>query len=136
MQHKRPHQTRLIVVESSDGTPADFNGTMIPALEGCREAASRAPASGEAAARFCFSCPSVAMLASAAAEPFATGQATSVDLAPAAGDSGASASGPASSDAFASDYAMSLLAKITHASADQALSLIQLMLTPGGAGRG
>ena len=43
------------------------------------------------------------------------------------GTSGAVASGN-----FSSDYAMSLLAKVTHASADQALTLIQSMLPPTG----
>ena len=70
----------------------------------------------------------ISILASQASEPFATGQATSIEASqPAAGGNGAPA---APSPAFASDYAMSLLAKITHASADQALALIQGMLAP------
>jgi hypothetical protein len=68
------------------------------------------------------------MLASQAAQPFATGQATSVDVTqPSDGESGAQGTSPL---AFSGDYAMSLLAKVTHASADQALTLIQGMLDP------
>jgi hypothetical protein len=71
---------------------------------------------------------SISALASQAAQPFETGQATSVDATSAtAAGNGAT---PASSAAVAGDYAMSLLAKITHASADQALALIQGMLAP------
>ena len=54
---------------------------------------------------------SILALASQAAQPFASGPATVVDL-PASG-------------AASGDYAMALLAKITRASADQALTLIQ-----------
>jgi hypothetical protein len=65
-------------------------------------------------------------------------QATSVDATqPSHDPSGGSAAGHwagiASSEASSSDYAMSLLARMTHASADQALALIQGMLAPFGA---
>ena len=75
----------------------------------------------------------ISMLAASAAQPFASVQAVSVDASSGAtgdavGASGAAVGGP--SAAVSGDYAMSLLAKITHASADQALALIQGMLTP------
>jgi len=51
-----------------------------------------------------------------------------VDTAPAGGGSGVGTEGAATGGDFSADYAMSLLAKVTHASADQALTLIQSML--------
>jgi hypothetical protein len=74
---------------------------------------------------------SIGNLASVAAQPFAVSQANSIPQA--AVDSSVDStdsSGAVSSEAFSSDYAMSLLAKVTHAGADQALALIQGMLTP------
>jgi hypothetical protein len=73
---------------------------------------------------------SILALASQAAQPFASGSATVVDLPgtsyASAADSGSSGATPAAASGAASgDYAMSLLAKITRASADQALALIQ-----------
>jgi hypothetical protein len=69
---------------------------------------------------------SILELASQATQPFASGSATVVDLPgtsyASAADSGSSGATPA---AASGDYAMSLLAKITRASADQALALIQ-----------
>ena len=73
---------------------------------------------------------SVSMLASLAAQPYSSTRATSVDAAAPANDSGSDIGAPAASGNFSADYAMSLLAKITHASADQALTLIQSMLPP------
>ena len=75
---------------------------------------------------------SVSTLASAATQPFVMSQVASADTASVDESAGASdtASGASSSGEFSSDYAMSLLAKITHASADQALALIQAMQTP------
>ena len=74
---------------------------------------------------------SVSALASYAAVPFQVGQATSVGEVGGFGGSGAiGGSGATSSATFSTDYAMSLLAKITHASADQALALIQAMSVP------
>jgi hypothetical protein len=75
------------------------------------------------------------LLSSSAAQPFAAGSATSLDASQgptgdAVGASGAAIASP--SEAISTDYAMSLLAKITHASADQALTLIQGLLTPHG----
>jgi hypothetical protein len=75
------------------------------------------------------------LLSSSAAQPFAAGAATSVDAGAgptgdAVGASGAAIGRP--SEAFSTDYAMSLLAKITHAGADQALTLIQGLMTPRG----
>jgi len=74
---------------------------------------------------------SIGILASAAAQPYAVSQANSIPQASA--DSSVDSTdngGAASSEAFSTDYAMSLLAKVTHASADQALALIQGMLPP------
>ena len=77
------------------------------------------------------------MLASQAAQP-PVGQGASVDTSPASGSAAGPAahggSGAASSQALSADYAMSLLARITHASADQALALIQALSAPVGAG--
>lgn len=75
----------------------------------------------------------ISMLATSAAQPFAAGPAPSVDASSGAtgdsvGTSGAAVGRP--SAALAGDYAMSVLSKITHASADQALALIQGMLAP------
>jgi hypothetical protein len=77
---------------------------------------------------------SVGLLAFQVAQPFVVSQASSVDATRLSADSsGGSAAGEGagivSSEAFSGDYAMSLLAKITHASADQALALIQGLLT-------
>ena len=74
---------------------------------------------------------SILALASQAAHPFASGSATVVDLpgtsyASAADSAADGATMPAAASGAASgDYAMALLAKITRASADQALTLIQ-----------
>jgi hypothetical protein len=76
---------------------------------------------------------SVSGLASYAAQPFQVGQTVSAGQVGGSGESptAAGGSGAASGVAFAADYAMSLLAKITHASADQALALIKSMsVTP------
>jgi hypothetical protein len=67
-----------------------------------------------------------------AAQPLASGAAATVDVSPTDGGSGSGTSGVASSGNFSGDYAMSLLAKVTHASADQALTLIQSMLPATG----
>lgn len=75
---------------------------------------------------------SISMLTSMAAQPMASSPATSVDVGSAGGDSGVGTSGAVASGNFSSDYAMSLLAKVTHGSADQALTLIQSMLPPTG----
>jgi hypothetical protein len=69
----------------------------------------------------------ISLLASSAAEPFATTPVTAAGTTPGDTGGGAAASIPG---AFSADYAMSLLAKITHAGADQALTLIQAMLPP------
>jgi hypothetical protein len=74
---------------------------------------------------------SIGALALSAAQPFTASRAASVDASSEAGEAGApdnTASGAESPAAFTTDYAASLLAKITHASADQALTLIQGML--------
>jgi hypothetical protein len=65
---------------------------------------------------------SLGALASQAARPFAVGGAGSIN---AAGAAGGSAPGAVNGAAFAMDYSMAVLAKVTHASADQALTLIQ-----------
>jgi hypothetical protein len=75
---------------------------------------------------------SIASLATYASQPFQVGRATpSGDVAGAGDADGSAETGSSASGAtFSSDYAMSLLAKITHASADQALALIQGLSTP------
>jgi hypothetical protein len=70
---------------------------------------------------------SIILLAASAVRPFVAGQVTTVETTAAVTGAGA---GPSSSEAFSTDYAMSLLAKITHAGADQALTQIQGPLTP------
>jgi hypothetical protein len=75
---------------------------------------------------------SVGALAAQAVQPFGPTPAASVDT-PAPQAASTTASGGSAN--FSSDYAMSLLAKITHASADQALTLIQGMLTPSAPAR-
>ena len=74
---------------------------------------------------------SISLLASVAAQPFAVSQATSVDVAPVAGDGDGADDGVSAlaSKAISADFSMSILAKINHASADQALALIQGMAT-------
>lgn len=72
------------------------------------------------------------MLTSMAAQPLTSGAATTVDVSSPDGSSSTGTSGAVASGNFSSDYAMSLLAKVTHASADQALTLIQSMLPPTG----
>jgi hypothetical protein len=67
-----------------------------------------------------------------AAQPLTSSVATSVDVSPAGSGSAGGTNGAGSSGNFSSDYAMSLLAKVTHAGADQALTLIQSMLPPTG----
>lgn len=74
----------------------------------------------------------IGMLTSTAAQPMTSSPATSVDVSPAGGGSGVGTSGAVPSGNFSSDYAMSLLAKVTRASADQALTLIQSMLPSTG----
>ena len=71
-------------------------------------------------------------LAAQAAQTFAVGQASSIDATLSGGSSAGSVGGAANGESFSTDYAMSLLARITHASADQALALIQSMSTPVG----
>jgi len=76
---------------------------------------------------------SISALAAYAAQPFAVGQAASAGPigGSGAGSAVAGGSGAVSAATFSADYAMSLLAKITHASADQALALIQaISVTP------
>ena len=69
---------------------------------------------------------SILALASQAAQPFASGSATVVDLPGASYASAAGGTTPAAASGAASgDYAMSLLAKLTRTSADQALTMIQ-----------
>jgi hypothetical protein len=75
---------------------------------------------------------STSMLTSMAAQRLTSGVAATVDVSSPDGSSSTGASGAASSGNFSSDYAMSLLAKVTHANADQALTLIQSMLPPTG----
>jgi hypothetical protein len=75
---------------------------------------------------------SISALTSMAAQPMTSAVAASVDVSPAGAGSGVESGGSAASGNFAADYAMSLLAKVTHASADQALTLIQSMLPPAG----
>jgi sugar/nucleoside kinase (ribokinase family) len=70
----------------------------------------------------------VSNLASLVAQPMAVAR-TAVETV-GAGDATPSGAAGATSAQFAGDYAMSLLAKITHASADQALALIQTISTP------
>lgn len=76
------------------------------------------------------------MLASQAAQPFLAGQPAPADSTPQADPCGGTAAGAGTgtmtSGTFSTEYAMSLLARITHASADQALALIQGMSTPIG----
>jgi hypothetical protein len=86
---------------------------------------------------------SVGLLAFQVAQPFVVSQASSVDATRLPADSsGGSAAGAGegegegegegagivSSEASSGDYAMSLLSKITHASADQVLALKQGLL--------
>ncbi len=71
---------------------------------------------------------SIAILASQAAQPLAAGPAASADAAAPIGPAADSGGGGATPSNLSGDYAMSLLAKITHAGADQALALIQGML--------
>jgi hypothetical protein len=73
---------------------------------------------------------SILALASQAAQPLQSGEATCVDLPStsftSAMDSvGGGGNGAASPGAPSGDYALALLAKITRASADQALTLIE-----------
>lgn len=80
---------------------------------------------------------SIGSLASQAAQPLLAGQTAAVDTTAASGDVGVGSGGPgAASGNFSSDYAMSLLARITRASADQALALIQQMSVPVRPNRG
>jgi hypothetical protein len=77
---------------------------------------------------------SILALASQAAQPLQGGQTTCVELpdtsfASAAGSGNGGGSGAASSGAASGDYAMALLARITRAGADQALTLIQGLST-------
>jgi hypothetical protein len=67
-----------------------------------------------------------------AMQPMTSSAAASVDVSPTDGSADIGTSGAAASGNFSADYAMSLLAKVTHASADQALTLIQSMLPPTG----
>ena len=75
---------------------------------------------------------SILALASQAAQPLQGPQSTCVDLPDesfAAASAGGSDAAPASSGPASADYAMTLLAKITRAGADQALTLIQGLST-------
>jgi hypothetical protein len=75
---------------------------------------------------------SVSTLTTAAAQPFLTSRATPVAESPAAVGGSAAADGTGAPSAnFSADYAMSLLARVTHASADQALALIQSIANAG-----
>jgi hypothetical protein len=60
--------------------------------------------------------------------PPAGGAVRGADGSPATGASLPGAARAMTADAFSGEYAMAVLAKITHASADQALTLIQAML--------
>jgi hypothetical protein len=77
---------------------------------------------------------SILALAAQAAQPLQGPQSTCVDLpdesfAAAAASAGGGDDGPALSGPASADYAMTLLAKITRAGADQALTLIQGLST-------
>ena len=76
---------------------------------------------------------SIGMLTYQAAQPALAGRAAAVDATPSddGGAAGAAAVGAPSAE-VAGDYAMALLAKITRAGADQALTLIQGIAAPVG----
>ena len=78
---------------------------------------------------------SILALASQAAQPLGGAQTTCVDLpgssfASAVSSAEGSATSAAPSGTASADYAMALLATITRAGADQALTLIQALSTP------
>jgi hypothetical protein len=73
----------------------------------------------------------IGTLTTQAAQPLLASRATPSDaVSDAAGSSADERTGATSAPEFSADYAMSLLAKITHAGADQALALIQSLATP------
>ena len=72
------------------------------------------------------------MLTSAAAQPLGPGAVAAVDTSSPTSDPIADANATLAQGNLAGDYSMSVLSLVTHASADQALTLIQSLLSKQG----
>jgi hypothetical protein len=72
------------------------------------------------------------MLTSSAAQPFGPSAVAATDTSSPASDPIADANATSAQGNLGSDYSMSVLSMVTHASADQALTLIQSLLPKQG----